>query len=57
VIKLHDKYFKPFLSQTVIQSAVENLAKKIADDHKGETPIFIGVITGSLMNVADFLKA
>ncbi len=57
MIKLHDKYFKPFLSQTVIQSAVENLAKKIADDHKGETPIFIGVLNGSFMFVADFLKA
>ncbi|MFS4493596.1 adenylate kinase [Maribacter sp. 2308TA10-17] len=57
MIKLHDKYFKPFLSQTEIQSAVEDLAKKISDDHKEETPIFIGVLNGSFMFVADFLKA
>ncbi len=57
MIKLHDKYFKPFLSQTEIQSAVEDLAKKISADHKDETPIFIGVLNGSFMFVADFLKA
>jgi len=57
VIQLHDKYFKPFLSQAKIQSAVEDLAKKIAVDHKDETPIFIGVLNGAFMFVSDFLKA
>jgi adenylate kinase len=57
VIKLHDKYFKPFLSQAEIQSAVENLAQKIAADYKDETPIFIGVLNGAFMFVSDFLKA
>jgi adenylate kinase len=57
VIKLHDKYFKPFLSQAEIQSAVSKLAEKIAADYKDETPIFIGVLNGSFMFVADFLKA
>lgn len=57
MIKLHDKYFKPFLSQAKIQSAVEDLAKKIASDHKDETPIFIGVLNGAFMFVSDFLKA
>ena len=57
MIKLHDKYFKPFLSQAEIQSAVSKLAEKIAADYKDETPIFIGVLNGSFMFVADFLKA
>jgi adenylate kinase len=57
VIKLHDKYFKPFLSQAEIQSAVESLAQKIAADYKDETPIFIGVLNGAFMFVSDFLKA
>ena len=57
MIKLHDKYFKPFLSQAEIQSAVENLAQKIAADYKDETPIFIGVLNGAFMFVSDFLKA
>lgn len=56
VIKLHDKYFKPFLSQADIQSAVARLAEKIAADYKEETPIFIGVLNGAFMFVSDFLK-
>ena len=57
MIKLHDKYFKPFLSQAEIHSAVTKLAEKIAVDYKDEIPIFIGVLNGSFMFVADFLKA
>ena len=57
MIKLHDKYFKPFLSQAEIQTAVTDLAKKIAADYKDETPIFIGVLNGAFMFVSDFLKA
>jgi len=57
VIKLHDKYFKLFLSQVEIQTAVADLAKKIAADYKDETPIFIGVLNGAFMFVSDFLKA
>ena len=56
MIKLHDKYFKPFLNETEIQSAVKNIANKIAADHKEETPIFIGVLNGAFMFVSDFLK-
>ncbi|MEP3210994.1 MAG: adenylate kinase [Maribacter sp.] len=57
MIKLHDKYFKPFLSTAEIQAAVEGLAIKIAADYKDETPIFIGVLNGAFMFVSDFLKA
>ena len=56
VIKLHDKYFKPFLSNAQIQTAIKDLAAKIAADHKDETPIFIGVLNGAFMFVADLLK-
>ncbi len=56
VIKLHDKYFKPFLSHAEIQTAIAAMAQKIAADYKDETPIFIGVLNGSFMFVADFLK-
>lgn len=56
MIKLHDKYFKPFLSHAEIQTAIAAMAQKIAADYKDETPIFIGVLNGSFMFVADFLK-
>lgn len=57
LIKLHDKTFKPFLSEDQILAAVKNVADKVAADYKDETPIFVGVLNGSFMFVADFLKA
>jgi adenylate kinase len=56
VIKLHDTYFKPFLSETEILTAVKKIADEIAADYKNETPIFVGVLNGAFMFVADFLK-
>ncbi|GMN10964.1 hypothetical protein MTsPCn9_27240 [Croceitalea sp. MTPC9] len=57
MIKLHDKLFKPYLSEAEILSAVQKMADEIASDYKDETPIFVGVLNGSFMFVADFLKA
>lgn len=57
VIKLHDKHFRPFLSEAELKQAVQKIADAIAADYKDETPIFIGVLNGSFMFVADLLKA
>ena len=56
MIKLHDKYFKPFLSEEQILEAVKSIAQKVADDYKDEIPVFVGVLNGSFLLVADFLK-
>ncbi len=57
MIKLHDKLFKPYLSEAEILAAVQKMADEIAHDYKDEVPIFVGVLNGSFMFVADFLKA
>lgn len=56
IIKLHDKYFKTYISPKHIEEAVSNLADAILTDFKGETPVFIGILNGSFMFVSDFLK-
>jgi adenylate kinase len=56
LIKLHDKYFKPFLSEEEIHGAVKRVADAIAADYKDKTPIFVGVLNGAFMFVSDFLK-
>lgn len=56
MIKLHDKYFKPFLSEVQILDAVKSLAEKISSDYKDEVPVFVGVLNGAFMFVSDFLK-
>ena len=57
MIKLHDKYFKPYLKEEQILTAIDKMAKEIAADYKDETPLFVGVLNGAFMFVADFLKA
>ena len=57
MLKLHDKYFKPYLSEEEILAAVQSVAEKVAADYKDEIPIFVGVLNGAFMFVADFLRA
>lgn len=56
-IKLHDKYFKPFISADKINLTVQKMATLVKKDCDGETPIFIGILNGSFMFVADFIRA
>ncbi|WP_097046995.1 adenylate kinase [Flagellimonas pacifica] len=56
MIKLHDKVFKPYLSEEQILAAVKKVATEIAKDYKNEVPIFVGVLNGAFMFVSDFLK-
>ena len=56
-IKFHDKYFKPFISATKINQAVHKMAVLVKRDCKGEIPVFIGILNGSFMFAADFIRA
>jgi len=56
-IKLHDKVFKPYITKDKIAGYVKYLAKSIAEDlGEKETPIFIGIMNGSFMFAADFVR-
>ncbi len=57
MIKLHDKYFEPFIGQEEIKKAVIKIANEIAKDYKDEVPIFVGVLNGAFMFVSDLMKA
>ncbi len=56
IIKLHDKYFKTFISEEEISKAIKSLVKQVSKDCKKEKPIFIGILNGSFMFVADFVR-
>lgn len=56
MITLHDKTFELFISEEEIAFAVEQLAKKIADDFADEVPVFVGVLNGAFMFMAELLK-
>jgi adenylate kinase len=56
MIKLHDKYFKPFISASEIDEALAKLARDISEDLGDEIPVFVGILNGSFMVVSDFVK-
>lgn len=56
MIKLHDKTFEMFITSDEINFAVDHMVRQIEDDYHFENTIFIGVLNGSFMFVADFLK-
>jgi len=56
VIQLHDKHFVPFIPAANINAALARMAKQVKLDMAGETPVFIGVLNGAFMVVADFVK-
>ena len=55
-IKIHDKNFVPYLKHSEIQEIIKDLALKVYEDYKDETPVFVGVLNGVFMFFADFLK-
>ena len=56
-IQIFDKRFKLYLPYEDIQKAVDKVAEKINTDLKDvDTPIFLGVLTGSFMFLGDLMK-
>ncbi|MBT8265031.1 MAG: adenylate kinase [Bacteroidia bacterium] len=56
MIKLHDKFFKPFISAQEIDDAVTKLVDEIVADVGDEIPVFVGILNGSFMLTSDFVK-
>lgn len=56
MIKLHDLYFKPFISEDEIQEAVQRMVDAVAADLGDEMPVFVGILNGSFMLASDFVK-
>jgi len=49
--------FVLYLSQDEIQKRIAELGKELSDEYKSKLPIFIGVLNGSFMFMADLLKS
>lgn len=57
MIQLLDKTFEMFISEDEIQFVVEQMAKRLADDFADEVPVFVGVLNGAVLFMADLVKA
>ncbi len=56
MIKLHDLHFVPFIAESKIEAAIDDLAKQLNKDFKDKNPLFIGVLNGAFMFFSEVLK-
>lgn len=55
-VKIRDKEFELFLSQEVIEKAIDEVAAKLNNDLAGREPLFVCVLNGSFMFAAELMK-
>jgi len=55
-IKVHDKTFDTYLSETEIQDKIKSIARQLNEDYKDKRPLFIAILNGSFMFAADLFK-
>jgi hypoxanthine phosphoribosyltransferase len=55
-VRIHDKTFKPFLSEEEIRKKVKLLAAALNLDYAEKKPIFIAILNGAFMFAADLFK-
>jgi hypoxanthine phosphoribosyltransferase len=52
-IKIADLEFEPLISAEEIQNRIKQIAAELNKDYKDKTPIFVGVLNGCFMFMAD----
>tara|TARA_R110001632_G_scaffold83349_3_gene184562 strand:+ start:17509 stop:18057 length:549 start_codon:yes stop_codon:yes gene_type:complete len=56
-IKLHDLHFSPFISEQELSEIVSSLVDEVSLDlEPNEVPLFIGILNGSFLFAADFIR-
>jgi hypoxanthine phosphoribosyltransferase len=56
LLKVHDKTFDIYLSESTIQQRVKAIAEEINKDFLGRRPLFIAILNGSFMFASDLFK-
>jgi hypoxanthine phosphoribosyltransferase len=54
--KVADLEFEKLIDQSVIQKRITEIAGHLNQDYAGRNPIFIGVLNGSFLFIADLIK-
>lgn len=56
LIKIDNFEFEPFIEFPQIKDRIESLGAKISEDFADKNPVFIGVLNGCFMFMADLMK-
>ncbi len=55
-VTLHDKEFTLYLEEEKIQSAIAEMARKLAEEYEGKDTVFVGVLNGCFRFISDLMK-
>lgn len=55
-MKIKDKSFKVLINEEDLQARIKAMAQEINKDFEGKEPLFIGILNGCFMFVADIMK-
>jgi len=56
LIKINSDTFETFITEEQIRKRIKEIAMRINEDYAGKTPIFIGVLNGSFIFLADLIR-
>lgn len=54
---IRNKKFIPLITQEMINQRIQELGHQITHDYVGKSPVFIGVLTGAFIFLADLVRA
>ncbi|GAA3971370.1 hypoxanthine phosphoribosyltransferase [Mucilaginibacter dorajii] len=55
-IKIADLEFEPLISAETIEARVKTIGLQLNEDFKNSVPVFVGVLNGSFLFIADLIK-
>jgi hypoxanthine phosphoribosyltransferase len=55
-IKIADLEFEPLISAETIEERVKTIGLQLNEDFKNSVPVFVGVLNGSFLFIADLIK-
>jgi hypoxanthine phosphoribosyltransferase len=55
-IQLHDLQFKPYISREEIAQVVQTMGVQMSLDLRNRNPLFVGILNGSFVFMADLLR-
>lgn len=56
-VQLHDLVFEPFITDDEIQERVEELGNDLKERFQGKNPVFLGMLSGAFVFMADLIRA
>ncbi len=55
-VKIADLEFEPLITYEAIQARIKEITAQINIDYQNKTPVFVGILNGCFMFMADFVK-